>query len=165
MKGIPRDKINEITEKCHTIEEIEKAIKKPIELSERYMCYTESHRTGIILNTKFLTKHYSFENQKREFIEGKSYPWTDYTLPDKLKYGKIMTINRDVYKVNLTGKIARTQKQKEALYQRVLSFLEFQCDINIQEIDVDSYIDYRLADDEIVDRILCDLKTQVNSYY
>lgn len=165
MKGIPRQKIDEICKSSKSIQDIEQQIVEPIALAERYMCYTESHRTGIILNTKFLTKHYSFENQKREFIEGKSYPWTDYTLPDKLKYGKIMTINRDVYKVNLTGKIAKTQKQKEALYQRVLSFLEFQCDINIQEIDVDSYIDYRLADDEIVDRILCDLKTQVNSYY
>jgi len=162
MKGIPRDKINEITEKCHTIEEIEKAIKKPIELSERYMCYTESHRTGIILNTKFLTKHYSFENQKREFIDGKSYPWNDYTLPDKLRYGKLALtqLRFDHYKVNLTGKIAKTEKQQQALYKRVSNFLEFECDINIQEFDIDSYIDYRLTDDENIQTILAKIKSE-----
>jgi len=41
-------------------------------------------RHGMILGTKELTKHYSFENLKRKFDEnGYSVPWDETNAPQK----------------------------------------------------------------------------------
>lgn len=94
MKGVAKYKIKEI---CKTVqkeykknginrmERIEELIRAPIELAERYMTYNEAHRRGVILGTKERSKHYSFENHKRNFTNGVSIAWNDATLPMKFK--------------------------------------------------------------------------------
>ena len=85
MKGINKFKIDEIKATSKTMKDIEKKIREPIKLAERYLTYKESVRGGIILASKILTKHYSFENFKRNFTNGKSIPWNDTTLPSKFR--------------------------------------------------------------------------------
>lgn len=95
MKGIEKRKIEEIIAPLKdsdgfvirekTLEEIEELIREPIQLAERYLCYTEAHRDGTILGTKKLCKHYSLENLKREFKNGQSMAWNDETIPEKYK--------------------------------------------------------------------------------
>jgi len=82
MKGVEKRKIKEIVDfnkklnRYRNLSEIEEEIREPIQLAEKYMSYTEAHRRGSILNTKKLCKHYSFENEKRNFnSEGKSIAW------------------------------------------------------------------------------------------
>ncbi|MGQ4876228.1 MAG: DNA polymerase [Promethearchaeia archaeon] len=83
LKGVERRKIKEIVKKCRTISEIEEMIREPIEMAEKYMTFTQSHRYGTILATKKLIKHYSFENRKRNFSnDGTSIAWENNTVPN-----------------------------------------------------------------------------------
>lgn len=99
MKGIDRDVIDDIVSpicgtdariiRQKTLAEIEELIREPIQLCERYMTYNESHRFGVLLASKERSKHYSFENRKRKFINGISEPWLDSDLPEKFLKGRI----------------------------------------------------------------------------
>lgn len=97
MKGIPKSKLEEIekiAEKYYESEEndlelrkrgmkfIELMLRQPIQIAERYMTFKESHRSGAIIGSKILTKHYTMSNLKREFlINGTSNSWNDSNLP------------------------------------------------------------------------------------
>ena len=83
LKGVERRKITEICENNETLEEIEKEIRQPIELAERYMTFAQAHRNGTILSTKKVIKHYSYEYQKRQIVEnGKTMAWNDETISE-----------------------------------------------------------------------------------
>lgn len=84
MKGVDRMAIKRITESSKTLKEVEEKIRKPIQMAERFMSYTESLRHGQTLSTKKRSKHYSFVNNKRLFTDGKSIPFTDLTIPKNL---------------------------------------------------------------------------------
>jgi len=89
MKGVDRSKIEEIKRNSKTIEDIERQIREPIQIAEKYMSYRESHRYGLILATKKRCKHYSFENWKRDFQNGTSKAWNDDSIPAKFKTKKV----------------------------------------------------------------------------
>lgn len=91
LKGVDKSKMDEIKKEADKLPEnermayIEKEIRLPIELAEKYMTFNQAHRSGLILNTKKITKHYSFKNGKRNFMDGSSIAWNDETLPSEMK--------------------------------------------------------------------------------
>lgn len=81
LKGVDRKKIEEIQQNNTSLKSIENKIRKPIEIAEKYMKYRESLRSGKMINSKTLCKHYSFENSKRKFDKfGKSVAWNDENI-------------------------------------------------------------------------------------
>lgn len=85
LKGCNKTKLREIERIANGMDEIERMIREPIVMAERYTTYRESLRNGTFLATKIPTKHYSFENLKRNFTMKISKPWTNLTLPEKFK--------------------------------------------------------------------------------
>lgn len=68
LKGVPKTELNQIIAKCNTLKGINKLVREPIQLIERYDTFKSSLRHGFALRTRTLTKHYSFEFYKRKVL-------------------------------------------------------------------------------------------------
>lgn len=151
MKGIEHRKIKEFESKYKTIEELEPELRKEIILAERYMCHVEAHRYGVVLKTKTPKKHYSFDNKKRIFNRnGYSIAYNNDTI-------HLLTDKKEK-SVKLTNQIAKTKKQQQALYNRVLRYLKCDNLISIDTFKLSDYIDYKLTDTQNIAKILSIVK-------
>ncbi len=87
LKGLDRNAMKKILKSVKSFEELEKEVRKRIEIDERYCKYSQSCHYGEVIYSKTSTKKFSFENLKRNFDKntGLSEPYNNETLPEGFK--------------------------------------------------------------------------------
>ncbi len=85
LKGLDRNALKKIMKNVKSFEELEKEVRKRIEIDERYCKFSQSCHYGEVIYSKTSTKKFSFENLKRNFDKntGLSEPYNDETIPEE----------------------------------------------------------------------------------